>query len=88
MKSFVETPLTLTLQNNDHVKVFKSLLDKEYLSNWAIGTNHANISSKFQTLGGSEDTLTSPYKDDLDYPGLIEAHLQRAFELIQEERRH
>ena len=67
------------------VKVFKSLRNKGYLANWTVGTNHGYISSRFRTIGGVEDTLTSPYKDDLDYSGLIEAHLRRAFELIKVE---
>ena len=59
---------TQNLQSNDHVKVFQSLLEKGYLTSWSIGTNHGYISSTFQTIDGTEDTLTSPDENDLDYP--------------------
>ena len=77
---------TQNLQSNDHVRVFQSLLQKGYLTSWSVGTNHGYISSKFQTIGGTKDTLTSPEKNDLDYPSLIEAHLQRAFQILISEQ--
>ena len=77
---------TQNLQSNDHVRIFQSLLEKGYLITWDIGTNHGYISSKFQTIGGAEDTLTSPDENDLDYPSLIQAHLQRAFQILRGEK--
>ena len=77
---------TQNLQSNDHVKVFQSLLEKGYLTSWSIGTNHGYISSKFQTIGGTEDTLTSPDENDLDYRSLIQAHLWQAFQILRREK--
>ena len=86
-----ETPqsqtIKLTLQNNYHANVFTTLQNDGHLANWTLGTNHGHISSRFETAGGVEDILTSECKDDLDYSGLVHAHLGRALTLVMEERR-
>ena len=60
------------------------------IAEWQIGYNHVynlgrHICSRFVTAGGTEDSLTSPRPTDTDFASLIEAHLQRAIELMQEE---
>ena len=53
---------------------------------WQIGYKHGrHICSRFVTAGGTEDDLTSPRPTDTDFASLIEAHLQRAIELMKEE---
>jgi len=82
---FVEIPIPSELKNDANVKLFKTLVEREFLIYWKIGTKHGRISSKFETNGGTEDILTSPIIDDCNYHYLLKAHLQRAFQLIKEE---
>jgi len=73
--------------NNPHVKLFKSLLEKGYLTSWSLGEKHGRISSTFTTAGGIKDDLTSCDLNDKNYLELTKAHAFRAFELIREEQR-
>ena len=74
------------LKNDDNVKLFKTLLERGFLTYWKIGFKNDRISSKFITKGGTEDILTSPIIGDYNYHYLLQAHLQRAFQLINEEK--
>ena len=76
----------MEVPNDRSVRGFKTFLRTGGLSEWHIGYDRdCRISSRFVTAGGVVDTLTSPDPLDTDFPSLIEAHLQRAVELIKAE---
>ena len=86
MESFTPITLPAELASNHSVQGFQTFLRLGGLAEWQIGYKHGrHICSRFVTAGGTEDSLTSPDPTDTNFASLIEAHLQRAIELMQEE---
>ena len=89
MEFFTPIPLPAELANTRGVQGFQTFLRLGGLAEWQIGykryKHDRHICSRFVTAGGTEDSLTSPRPTDTDFASLIEAHLQRAIELMQEE---
>ena len=72
-----------------HYLDFEKLVQRGFLAKHQIGIlcaadNSVLIAHTFATANGVVDTLMSPDPED-NYKDLLAAHLQRAFQLIQEE---
>jgi hypothetical protein len=82
--TFIKNIDDCDLKDDYAVKKFVHMLEKKHLKKWIIGKRGDYISSYFITSEGSEDYLTSPRVDDINYSYLILAHLYRALTLLKD----
>ena len=90
MPEFTSRAPSVDVCAEQHYLVFEKLVQRGFLAKHQIGIlravdNSVLIAHTFATANGVVDTLMSPDPEDKDYKDLLAAHLQRAFQLIQEE---
>ena len=89
MPEFTSRAPSVDVCAEQHYLVFEKLVQRGFLAKHQIGIlravdNSVLIAHTFATANGVVDTLMSPDPED-NYKDLLAAHLQRAFQLIQEE---
>lgn len=80
---FVPKKLPTSLHEDESIQF---LIDEVYngsLSSWMLGTQGGHIASRFVTVDGVEDILTSYKADDDDYAALAAVHIKRLKQLVQ-----